>query len=91
MSGTTGVGPSSTGPALANEFGGTTMSDMQVQLTIQERNLLIRILNRELGDTRVELHRTHFSPEFRGEVKEEEAMLRQLLGKLKRVDAATPQ
>jgi hypothetical protein len=57
-------------------------ADVQLRLTTEERDLLVRLLARELGDTRVELHHTHFSPEFRGEVKEEEAILRDLLNKL---------
>jgi hypothetical protein len=65
------------------------MSEVQLTLNAAERDLLLRLLRRELGDTRVELHHTHFSPDFRGEVKEEEALLRGLLGKLAPSTAGT--
>ncbi len=66
------------------------MSDTQLTLTADERLLLVRLLSKELGDTRVELHHTHFSPEFRGEVKSEEAMLRDLLARLQSTQTAQP-
>jgi hypothetical protein len=58
------------------------MPEVSLTLTAEERNLLLQLLFKELGETRVELHHTHFSPDFRGEVKAEEGMLRGLLGKL---------
>ena len=58
------------------------MNPLQISLSAEERGLLVRLLQTELGETRVELHHTHFSPEYRSEVKAEEALLRALLGKL---------
>jgi hypothetical protein len=58
------------------------MFELQLSLTVEERGLLIRLLNTELGDTRVELRHTDFSPDYRGEVKKEEELLRSLLQKL---------
>jgi hypothetical protein len=59
-----------------------TTSLMSLTLTPEERNLLLRLVRAALGDTRVELHRTHFSPEFRAQVQQEEALLRSVLTKL---------
>ena len=63
------------------------MAETQLLLTAEEKDLLVRLLKKELGETRVEVHRTHFSPEYREQVKEEEALLRGLLGKLRPVPA----
>jgi hypothetical protein len=59
------------------------MTDVPLTLTANERDLIVRLLDRELGDTRSELHRTHFSPDFRDDVEREEKLLRQLLDKLR--------
>jgi len=44
----------------------------------EERAELIRILDRALGESRVEAHRTH-TPEFRDRVLREQSLLRGLL------------
>jgi hypothetical protein len=59
------------------------MADIPLTLTANERDLIVRLLDRELGETRSELHRTHYSPEFREDVEREERLLRQLLDKLR--------
>jgi hypothetical protein len=59
------------------------MASGNVTLTAQEQTLLIRLLEAALGETRVELHHTHFSPEFRDSVKQEESLLRELLQKVR--------
>jgi hypothetical protein len=58
------------------------MADTSLMLSAEEKSLLARVLRAALGETRVELHRTHFSPEFRSEVQQEEKLLRGLLAKL---------
>ncbi len=58
-------------------------------LSADERSLLVRLLETALGDTRVELHHTHYSPEFREQVKREEGVIRSLLEKLKAPGGAT--
>jgi hypothetical protein len=90
MGGSTGEGLPWPGPIGEAQSGGRIMSEMQLQLTTEEKNLLVRLLVKELGDTRVELHHTHFSPEFRGEVKQEEVVLRNLLGKLQQAGGTPP-
>ncbi|HEV3256190.1 MAG TPA: hypothetical protein VG013_04865 [Gemmataceae bacterium] len=58
----------------------------QVEFTLvlnePERAELLRILEQSLRDTRVEVHRTH-TPDFREQVLQEEALLRNLLNKLR--------
>jgi adenine C2-methylase RlmN of 23S rRNA A2503 and tRNA A37 len=56
-------------------------------ITEEERAELIRMLKQVLGETRVEVHRTH-TPKYRERVLEEEALLRGLLDKFEhlRVD-----
>ena len=58
-----------------------------VNLTAEEQALLVRLLEGALGETRVEVHRTHFSPDFREALKQEEARIRELLAKLGRSPA----
>ena len=67
------------------------MTEFTIALNENERNELIRIINQEIEDTRVEMHRTH-SPAFRDDVKNEEELLGRLLAKLTRQpqSAASP-
>jgi hypothetical protein len=60
----------------------TTMTPLMHSLAIseEERTELVRLLEQALGETRVEMHRTH-TPAYRDRVKGEEALLRALLGK----------
>ena len=59
------------------------MSDNAVMLTARERDLLISLVDRELGDTRSEFRRTD-NFDFREHVvAEEEKLLRELLDKLR--------
>lgn len=53
----------------------------QLAIDAEERAELVTLLERELGETRVEAHRTH-SPDFRERVKHQESVLRRLLEKL---------
>ena len=57
------------------------MSDFTVKFNADERQELVRIVTRELEDTRVEVHHTH-TPGFRDEVLQEEKLLRGMLSKL---------
>jgi hypothetical protein len=59
------------------------MAGMQITLTSEEKDYLVRTLQNAMGETRVEVHRTH-SPEFRERVLEEEKLVRTLLAKLEK-------
>lgn len=59
------------------------MNDSSIILTPNERDLVVRLLDRELADTRSEFRRTDSSPEFREDVGREEKLLRELLDKLR--------
>lgn len=58
------------------------MTEINLKLAPEEVAELRRLVESALGDTRVEVHRTHASPHFREEVKHEEEVLRGLLAKL---------
>ncbi len=60
------------------------MANIVFNLTSDEIVMLRRLVDTALGDTRIEVHRTHHSPEFREEVKQEEELLRGLLAKLQK-------
>jgi hypothetical protein len=66
------------------------MNDNPITLTTNERDLIIGLLDRELGDTRSEFRRTHYSPELREDVEREERLLRELLDKLRGTVHAAP-
>lgn len=59
------------------------MADANTMLTREEKDYLVRILQNALGETRVEVHRTH-SPQFRERVLDEEKLVRGLLSKLEK-------
>jgi hypothetical protein len=63
------------------------MTEISLTLTEKERTLLVGLLETALADTRVEARRTHYSPEFRAQVLQEEGTLRALLSKLQRPPA----
>ena len=44
------------------------MNDLAISLTADERDYVERLLDRELGDTRSEVHRTH-TPGYRENVQ----------------------
>jgi len=67
---------------LVFEDGIRLRGETPLSLSADEKGLLIRLLTTELGNTRVEMRHTDFSPDYRGEVKKEEALLRSLLHKL---------
>ena len=58
---------------------------MQITLSDAERQLVLRLLDKQLGDVRSGARRTH-NPEWHDGLKGEEAALRELIGKL-RTDA----
>ena len=58
------------------------MNEIILKLTSDETAELLRLVSAALGDTRVEVHRTHHTPEFRDNVKQEEDLLRGILKKL---------
>lgn len=53
----------------------------QLAIDAEERVELLRLLERELGEVRVEVHHTH-TPDFRENVLHQEAVLRRLLAKV---------
>jgi hypothetical protein len=54
---------------------------MQLELSTDERDLLQRLIEREIGDTRVEARRTA-TREFHDQLQRDEASLRSLLQRL---------
>jgi hypothetical protein len=50
-------------------------------ITEEERTELIQLLERVLGETRIEIHRTH-TPDYRERVMSEQTLLRGLLDKI---------
>jgi len=58
------------------------MSQVNLTLTNDERDYLVRMLQKALEDVRVEVHRTH-TPDFRAQVQNEEELVRGLLAKVK--------
>ena len=59
------------------------MNEFLLRLSQDERNMLSRLLETALGESRVEVHHTHFSPAFRQQVLDEESGISRLLAKLK--------
>lgn len=55
---------------------------MQVIFSDEERQVMIRLLDEELGELRSGARRTH-NPEWHDGLKEDEAVLRTLIGKLR--------
>lgn len=54
---------------------------IRVALTAEEKAALMDLLAHSLGETRVEMHRTH-TPDFREKVRGRENLLRGLIEKL---------
>ncbi|MGD9644733.1 MAG: hypothetical protein AB7U73_03410 [Pirellulales bacterium] len=59
------------------------MASLTLTLTDEQRDLLVRMLDVALAETRVEAHRTHFSPDYRKQVLQEEEQIKTLLGQLR--------
>jgi hypothetical protein len=59
------------------------MAAATLTLTTEERALLQQLLEAALGETRVEVHHTHYAPELREKLKQDEALLRGLLVKVR--------
>jgi hypothetical protein len=57
-----------------------------LSLTAQERGVLLDLLRRELGEARVEVHRTH-TPDYRDRVLQNERLLRVLIDKVNGTDS----
>jgi len=66
------------------------MAEFNLVIDEQERKELMRLLKNSLGETRVEVHRTH-TPGYREDVKHEEQVIRNLLQKVQRFDADADQ
>ena len=60
---------------------GARIESMELQLLDAERDLLSRILDREFNNLRTEVHHTK-TPEFRDQLRTEEALLKGLIDKL---------
>jgi hypothetical protein len=58
------------------------MNELKLPLTEDQRDLLRRLLDSALAESRVEVHRTHFSPGYRERVLAEESCIAGLLKKL---------
>jgi hypothetical protein len=58
------------------------MNEVVLRLTEEEHEVLRRLLDSALADSRVEAHRTHFSPGYRERVLEEESCIVGLLKKI---------
>ncbi len=59
------------------------MAEIRITLTEEEKDYLLRFLQSAMGETRVEVHRTH-TPAFRETVLAEEKLLRGLIAKLEK-------
>ena len=64
------------------------MTDLQLTLTIPERECLVEMLERALKETRVEEHRTR-TPSYREHVVKREDLITSLLSKLGQPVGAT--
>jgi hypothetical protein len=58
------------------------MNELVLRLTEKKREVLRQLLDSALAESRVEVHRTHFSPGYREQVLEEESCIASLLKKL---------
>ena len=63
----------------------TVLESRTFMFSEEERVEMVRLLEQVLGETRVEIHRTH-TPDYRDRVIGQETLLRGLLVKLQRVD-----
>jgi hypothetical protein len=64
-------------------FKGEVMAEFHLVLNEQEKAYLEGLLKSALGETRVEVHRTH-TPDYRQQVLGEEELVRQLLAKVQK-------
>jgi len=60
------------------------MAEFNLVLSEHEKEYLEGLLKSALGETRVEAHHTHYSPEYRQQVLNEEELVRQLLAKVQK-------
>jgi hypothetical protein len=63
------------------------MPDFHLVLNERDKEYLEGLLKSALGETRVEAHRTHSSPDYRQQVLGEEELIRQLLAKVQQAKA----
>jgi hypothetical protein len=69
----------------ASTMAATTVPETRTfMISEEERVEMVRLLEQVLGETRVEIHRTH-TPDYRDRVIGQESLLRGLLVKLQRV------
>ena len=62
------------------------MGEIQVPITVEERQYLLELLNAVLKETRVEEHRTR-APSYREHVEQRELLILSLLSKLGQLTA----
>ena len=63
----------------------TTVPETRTFMISEEERLeMVRLLEQVLGETRVEIHRTH-TPDYRARVIGQESLLRGLLAKFQRI------
>ena len=62
------------------------MAELNVVLSTEEKDYLVGLLETALGETRVEVHRTH-TPAYREQVLRQENLVRGLLTKLQQPQA----
>ena len=62
----------------------TSPTERSLIVDDQERAVLVELLERELGESRVEARRTR-TPDFKEQVLHEEEMVRRLIAKLQRL------
>jgi len=64
--------------------------NLTVTLSDKERDTLLSMLRQALGETRVEVHRTH-TPDYRAMVLDQEALIRGLIAKLETLQPVPPE
>ena len=72
-----------------NFDGGFTMIDNSFQLTEEERQYLVTLLETDLGETRVEARHTD-TPAYLDRVRHQEVVVRELLDKLRSASSVAP-
>ncbi len=59
------------------------MTEIRLTLSNDEWELVVRLLEQELSETRTEFRHTDSSPDYREQVRAEEHLLRELLDKMR--------
>jgi hypothetical protein len=66
------------------------VSDIQLSISQEQRDLLVHLLTAALKEKRVEVHRTEVSRDFRHQLEAEESAMAHLLDKLSHTAAGSP-